>query len=205
MYADDQPRIAAYALASPQGLYDTGCFVLATINQHFEYVPGVLRTMREEGKTSKRLSPNTRRGMEALASEAQGLYDDMTSWHRERRTDPHGIAEHTILRYVQLPGFGIVKAGFMAQLGLGVGGCLDRHNLRQAGLKESAFERIPASAEGLHAKVTTYIQTCKAMGGSEVLWDRWCTHVSVLRPHVFPDAEAVSTFHVTCICEQEER
>jgi len=57
--------------------------------------------------------------------------------------------EEAVLRgIVELPGFGVVKAGFWVQLACGSVGCLDRHNLRRAGLRENTFERIPASAEG---------------------------------------------------------
>ena len=206
MYSTDWPQISTFALKSPHNLYRVGCFVLATINQHLENVPGVLRIM-DEGSSSKQLSPNTRRGMDALASEAQALYDDMCEWaHIVRNAtaqDRAFAAEQTIFRMVQLPGLGIVKSAFYVQLVLGITGCLDRWNLRRAGLDERLFMRVPASATALRARIATYVATCEALGGSETLWDAWSTTLSVERPKRWPDAESVSQFHVTCICGED--
>ena len=203
MYSTDWPQISTFALASPHNLYRVGCFVLATINQHLENVPRIMHIMDTEGRSSKQLSPNTRRGMDALASEAQGLYDDCRAWSRNIVAPPQELAAKAIMRLVQLPGFGIVKGAFFVQLVLGITGCLDLWKLLRAGLDAKLFSRIPASAEALQTRIVTYVQTVEQLGGSESLWNSWCATLSVERPQRWPDAESVSQFHVTCICGED--
>ena len=86
------------------------------------------------------------------------------------------------------PGFGIVKAAFVAQLVLPPspsGGCLDRHHLRAAGLDTRTFGRVPTNIVHLRQHITAYLDTCKQLGGSDRLWDAWCTQLSLLRRSTF--------------------
>lgn len=195
MYATHQPIIAQYARISPRHLFDIGMFVQATINQHFELCQESCASIRHEGIESKYLSKTKQRAYVALAEHAQELYDAVLAYD----TAPsHKALLDLFRRIVELPGFGIVKAGFWLQLVIGEVGCMDRHNLRLYGLQENAFSRVPASAEGLTAKLKAYMAVC-AQIGSETLWNQWCTHVSLLRPKRFPTPDSVSQWHVTCI------
>ena len=207
VYTPDQQVISTWALESPRQLFEVGLFIQCTINTHFEQVPGMMAEARQEGRNSKYWNPTKRRAYDALLSESQSLWHDFRWWHTRRQDtgDNADITEAAIARLVDLPGFGIVKAAFMAQLVLGLGGCLDRHNLRKAGLDERIFQRIPSTAEGLHARIKTYVQTCLALGGSEALWNQWATMLSVARPASFPTADHVSRWHVTCLCGDSTR
>lgn len=197
MYAEHQPRIAAYARASAHNLMDVGLFVQATINQQFEIVGHVMGSLRADGRDSKFLSAQKKRAIDALAAHGEELY---------ARVLAYDGSEEALLalfrRIVELPGFGIVKAGFWLQLVLGEVGCMDRHNLRHYGLQANAFSRIPASAEGLTAKLRSYRAVCQAIG-AETLWNQWCHMVSLLRPAAFPTAESVSAWHLTCILGEQ--
>jgi len=196
MYAEDCPRIADFALKSPQNFFRVGAFVQATISQHFEQVPRLMRGLDRDGLECGGFTRNGKNALAALTSEQERLHAMLPFWRESLD------GECCVLReLVQLPGFGIVKAGFFAQLLLPWGdiGCLDRHNLRLYGLAENAFARIPASAEGLDKKIRVYLEVCQDLGGSEKLWDAWCHYMAALRPKSFPDAETVSKLHVQCI------
>jgi hypothetical protein len=203
---DDQPRMQRCALESPTNLRQVGLFVQWTIKTHFAYVPAMMQEARIMGRDSKYWNATKRRAYDALTSEAETLWQDMGTWHRRLETEPAQapVLAEALRRMVERPGVGIVKAGFYVQVVLGDGGCVDRHNLRQAGLRETAFERIPASAEGLTAKLHTYIQTCAALGGRATRWNQGCPTLSVLRPQSCPTADPVSKLHVTCICHTED-
>jgi hypothetical protein len=193
MYADDQPVIREFALASPQNLLRVGVFVQATICRRLEQVPATMRDYDNCGLASRQLYANKKRAIDAFAGEAHALHDKLVSdWLDE---------EALVRALVEMPGFGIAKAAFVAQLVLPWGdvGCLDRHNLRRLGLNEKLFDRTPAKAEYLTTRIAAYLQLCRTLGGSAVLWDDWCRHLSLLRPKSLPTADHVSKLHVHCI------
>jgi hypothetical protein len=193
MYSTHQPMIAQYAMQSPQHLFDVGLFVQATINQHLEQCALVMDSLRQDGLDSRFLTATKKRAVVALAAQSQTLYDLVLAYDGS-----DAALLHLFRTLVELPGFGIVKAGFWLQLVLGDVGCMDRHNLRLYGLQDKTFSHIPASADGLTAKLRTYMALCASVG-SQALWDTWCTTVSRLRPRVFPTPDSVSAWHVTCL------
>lgn len=200
MYARDQKIIAAFARQSPHNLRQVGLFVQATINTHFEQVPQHMADIAAHGRASKFLTTSKRRSFDALTTSATDLHDDLirNTCGGRKRTDAF-LALDVLRSIVELPGFGIVKAGFWVQLVYGDIGCLDRHNLRAAGMDERTFHRIPASAESLTARLESYIAVCDTLGGSAYLWDSWCQYLSILRPKAFPSADYASAFHVYCV------
>ena len=103
-----------------------------------------------------------------------------------------------MLDYVAgLPGFGLVKAGFVIQLAYGLAGCLDTHNLTRLGLKEHTFEHYKrlGTAKGRRNKVSSYLDAIAASGGCGALWDDWCKWVADRQPTRWANAEAVSRIH----------
>jgi hypothetical protein len=99
------------------------------------------------------------------------------------------------------PGFGLVKAGFVAQLIYGVAGCLDTHNIRKFGLKDSAFAHYKAlkTPKGRARKLAKYIDTCEKLGGCEELWNGWCNYVAERQPKAYQDGDHVSRTHLTAL------
>ena len=197
MYADHVPLIAQFAAEKPANLFRVGLFVQATINQHLEMVPGIIESFDRYNFRTPYLMGWQKRSITTLLDEQERLHAALLQWKKRGK----GAAHHAIRDIVELPGFGIVKGAFFAQLVLPYTqvGCLDRHNLRLAGLSERAFSHIPASAEGLTRKINMYLALCTELGGGETLWNRWCRHIAQLRPTVFADAQAVSQLHVDCI------
>jgi hypothetical protein len=197
MYADHCPLIADFALQKPENLFKVGLFVQCTINQHFEFVPGIIEDFESFGFQTKRLMRWQKHSIKVLLDEQERLHMALLRWRKAGRSGPH----KAIRTLVELPGYGIAKAAFFAQLLLPYThvGCLDRHNLRLAGLAERAFGHTPTSVEGLTRKINTYLGICKELGGSKVLWDTWCNHLAQIRPYVFASGEVVSRLHVECI------
>jgi hypothetical protein len=186
VYTPDQSIIAAHA-DSPDGLVDVITFVITTVNQRFHYVGNILETVHTQGLDAcKALTGSQKRGIAFCVMHA-----------RELRTELRcGSVLHCLRQLIEIPHIGIVKAGFILQLVRGEVGCLDRHNLRAAGIHERAFNSVPQSTEGLTLKLRTYIGLCTQLGTPAHLWDTWCALIARKYPQHFPDAQAVSWAHV---------
>jgi len=197
VYFPDALRIADYAAESPRNTFRVGLFVLSTINQHFEHVPHMLADYERYGIQSRQYMGWQKIAIRTLALQQDQLFAVAQGWRKRGKSAAH----YAVRDIIEYPGFGVVKASFFAQLILpysGVG-CLDRHNLRFYGLSERAFSTVPTSIVGVTRKINTYLALCRELGGSEVLWDRWCHMLATLRPGAFKDAESVSKLHVECI------
>lgn len=187
MYRDDQPRIAEFARTSPEATAHVIKFVLCSIRRRIELVDGVLRRVaRGDFRGLCKFQRDGIAYVDALANDVYtiGNYDDV----------------ELVTHYLQVPGLGIAKAGFAAQLLHGVGGCLDTHNLRMLGLHANTFY-TPATIGALRKRIKMYLDACENAGDSEKLWDRWCAYVAKLRPGVWSSAQAVSQYHVRAIIE----
>mgnify|MGYP003693776155 CR=1 FL=1 len=104
---------------------------------------------------------------------------------------------HCLRQLIEIPHIGIVKAGFILQLVRGEVGCLDRHNLRAAGIHERAFNSVPQSTEGLTLKLRTYIGLSAHSSGHLRTSGIPGVRSSLRKyPQHFPDAQAVSWAHV---------
>ena len=108
-----------------------------------------------------------------------------------------------LMYFAGLPGLGLVKGGFVAQLCFGVAGCLDTHNITIHGLQPSTFaaHRFKgARTEKTKRKlVAHYVELCRALGGAGKLWDNWCQYVADKRPGIYNDADHVSKLHCEAI------
>jgi hypothetical protein len=100
-----------------------------------------------------------------------------------------------------VPGLGIVKASFVAQIcGLEVA-CLDTHNLKRLGLGEATFKLAKSvKHETKLAKIAKYVAVCAREGGSRYFWNSWCEFVAGNRANrSLATADAVSAYHAACI------
>jgi hypothetical protein len=195
MFTTDQPAIQRHAEASPQGIVDVITFVLATINRYFYYVPDVLDEHAHAGLDDcKYWKPIDRRGIAYVIAKADYYHSRLPVWREDSLT--------CLRELVEIPGIGIVKAGFICQLLTGKVGCLDRHNLRTMGLNEKTFARVPANTEALTERLRVYMAACEALGTSAQMWDGWVNLVAAKYPNHFASGEEVSRLHVT-LCKAE--
>jgi hypothetical protein len=197
MYNNHCKEITDYAQESSEHLFRVGLFVIATMNRHFELVGRSVESYRTLGGESPWFSRQQHRALHVWQAESIRLHKRVPFW----RQMP---VEYALAEVVQLPGVGIIKGAFFLQL-LGCEiGCLDRHNLRYAGLDEKLFNKVPTSIEGLTRRISLYTELCRDLGGSEVLWDQWCAHLATTRPKSFASPEVVSELHVHYIVDGGE-
>lgn len=167
-------------------------FVLATIQQGLETVPTILADFAELGARSPFAFGAKARGIEYAREHAEQLHADAMTALR---------CDHALLRhFLQVPGLGLVKAGFAAQLFGGRVGCLDTHNLRLYGIPANAVRFNKAAAEKTRERaIVRYAAACRALGGPVNLWARWCEYKADLSPQWFFDGASVSALHVECL------
>jgi hypothetical protein len=115
--------------------------------------------------------------------------------------------EVELMRYlITVPELGLPKAGFLAQLVTGQVGCLDTWNVKKYGIDKRILAIPPMLGyASVTKKLVTYVEACRALGGSARLWDTWCgllasAYTAASKLYIWPTAEAVSQFHVdVCI------
>ena len=195
MYREHQPAIAALARSGPEGL------LAVSAREKFYNVPAVMQDPEHNlwghkinaWHALERLAPEAFAQCEAIAD--QGLP------RRERAA--------LLIRYLAtLPGLNLVKAGFVAQMAYGCGGCIDSVNMGRLGLEKLARafngnhayrmkrQRTPAARLRL---ARWYVGHTERLGGPGGLWNDWCSEMAVRYPSVFPDGRAVSALHLKCV------
>lgn len=192
MYNEDQPVVARWARESVANFIDVFAMVLLSINSDWRDVAAQMTSVRALGLESPRLFGVKRSAYRIFVTQAEYLKREMEQNAR------WGNHEDNLDLLTDLPGIGLPKAGFICQLLYGTVGCFDRHNLKRLGLDERAFSFAKAQTQAQRRKVIErYIETCKGFGGSEALWNGWCTHMATLYPKRYASAEVVSKMHVT--------
>lgn len=197
MFKRDQARIARYAGASPDNLTRVLQFVILTIRQPLHRMAADFDTIELGGN-------------DALGVLFGWKFEAYNHVYTKRRTitsyvehvarvglsdRDHAIA--LIEYFADLPGFGIVKAGFAAQLLAGVGACLDSHNIERYGLRAADFARFKTlrTAKARQRKVARYVDLCMELGTSQEHWDSWCEYVADNQPKIYQSADIVSRCH----------
>jgi hypothetical protein len=197
MYQRDVALIKEHAYANASGLYDVVEFVIGTINMPLSRVHTQRESIAVDGFNSKWLSQMKVNGLAYAQSNAQRLHGETM-----RILDKHDIhsldAAHKVtLNFVDIPGIGMVKAAFIAQmLGLNAA-CLDRHNVRAMGVSEDAFKLDKtAKPDVISRKVRDYLKVCRRKG-SEYWWNTWCEFVANRggMNKSLPTADDVSKYH----------
>lgn len=176
MYAQDAKRIQVWARRSPENLHSVITFVLLSIRHPIEQIPNQFQDVQQNGERSKYLNNHSKRNGYIFARDhAKELYlESLRAW---RQKDDIRL----LLTFAKVPGLGLVKAGFVAQLAFGRTGCLDTHNLRRFNLDRRAFNVSRASEGTARERAKHYVQACQQCGGTEKLWNSWCEYIANLR------------------------
>jgi hypothetical protein len=193
MYAEHQPAISEWAFQNPRNMLDVLVFVQLSIRQHIENMPFLMDNWRTFGLNTKSIGPVQRRRIKAYAEVAQASYDLLC----RARQSPMGMRRSVLLHLLNLPGFGIPKAGFVVQLTLGTMGCLDSHNLYRYGLDLRAFRSDNCSTATLYERIEAYLGVVDYIG-PETLWNDWCHYISNLRSTA-GTPEQISEYHARAI------
>ena len=187
MFSKHQPNIEEFARQNSDNFAQVVLFVSATIQQMFHTVPAIMDDVREHGLDSKHLwgskQDTWRYTLENKDLLFEAVFSDMD-------------LEDKLLSIAEIPGIGLVKAGFVLQLCTGEVGCLDVHNLRRFGLSAQTFKLGKVKYLTARKKASLYIKTCLECGGSETLWDEWCQLIADKYPQRWKnDANRVSEAH----------
>lgn len=194
-------------MTSADTMADVFTFVLLTIQQPIKSIPDAMRDVRRKGSSSAFLWGMKANGWQYVQSHKSAIYHDLGEL--QHIPDPDW-RDDALLEYLAImPGFGMVKAGFVAQLLFGRVGCIDTHNIDRFGLewtasgsqptwlKSSAYkERRPAARQALRQ---TYLALTRNQGGAEALWNGWCAYVAEKYPNQYESASYVSKLHVDAI------
>lgn len=195
MYSRDMPAMRAHALASPSGLTDVVTFVLCTIQMPLQSVKNQMADIRQNGANSKWLFGSKRVGYQYAIDHAAVLHAAVV------KAAEIGDVVGAVDVLSNIPGLGVVKASFVAQICGLEASCLDTHNLRRLGLAESAF-KMPKGLkhETRLSKIRAYLALCVKSGGSEYWWNTWCATVAGTRANKsLATADVVSRYHAECI------
>lgn len=84
------------------------------------------------------------------------------------------LCEHAIIALLDIPGMGIVKAAFVAQLmGFGVA-CLDSRNVKREGRNPRAYETRGAKGGRKFSPAMVERYVSETYGRAEEYWNAWC-------------------------------
>lgn len=207
MFNTHQRIIADYARRGPDEFADVLTFVYLTVQQQLHLVPNALKDVKREGEDSRFLWGWKRDAYTYMYTNRATLYTHMYTLY-DSSADP-AVQERELLAYcAELPGLGLVKAGFVLQLVFGIGGCIDGHNVFRFQLAEGRktlpqYLRACAYKRAKPATKARYIQEYQQMlsnaGGTEGLWDDWCIYVHSRNRGTYSSAYEVSAMHCAAL------
>jgi len=195
MFDKDQAAIERWC-KNPDKLLDVGTMVLLSIRMQWTSVGNQMYDVRKHGSKSKCLWGFKRDGYIYLRDNRKVLYKHVRDYRAGRIW-----LDDLVREFLKVPGLGLAKAGFLAQLTTGHGGCLDMHNVARFGLSPDSWKirpRVDVADQlvEIDSKISFYLHLCDACGGSEKLWDDWCNYLNDA-VSTFNGAEDVSRRHVT--------
>lgn len=201
MYNTHQPIISEHGRSGPDGWARVARFAMATARRPLYKIAedyGAIERMEDNADTDS--------GLTAARLEAWfGLWDGRAAsyWQCEDIMDAGGprAPDYLVGYLATLPGLGLAKAGFTAQMIYGVSGCLDTHNLKRYGIGPAVFSHFKRrrTVRARLAFATRYNVAVAAAGTTAALWDRWCQYVAQRRPQVYLNAYVVSALHVAAL------
>lgn len=171
MYAEHVPMIGAGMRANDDTFIRGILFAVCSIQQPITIVPRALTDI-DRGEL-KWLWGHKREAYDYLQDHGSALWDNVTVWPTRGLENQVEISERVICALCQVPGLGIVKSAFVAQmLGHDVA-CLDTINVRREKRNPRQF-RTDGKKTGaaFERKVQRYV--AETFGHAERYWDDWC-------------------------------
>jgi hypothetical protein len=190
MYRDHMPPIRD-AMRNDFTVFQRGVlFVVCSIRQPIIRVPDQLTALYSIGTEENPLFGCKRDAYAFIVAEefARPLWETMRDLF-----DP----ELAILAISRVPGLGIVKSAFVAQLmGIDVA-CLDSRNITRDGRNPRAYRTDGEARKTIPAyrrKVARYV--ADVGGKAEAYWNAWCSDVA---PRYKRSADEISALHLAII------
>lgn len=171
-YQTDCLDVAGAARHSDKVFAETVTMVLLSIQQPWQGVPAQFAHVRAQGRDSVYLFGAKRAGYDYTQEHVRDLRIAAQIAYDKRDLDA------LIMRYLQIPCLGLVKASFLAQLTIADGACLDLHNARRLGLTpRDLLMPKTLSDKAKLARLSAYNATWRAHGDSAYWWDTWCDNM----------------------------
>ena len=196
--------VREYAMKSPANLERVIAFVSSSIRERTDRLPKYMTEYRQVGAKSSWIWGNKHATIGYTKKHRKMLHTNMMRIIKAKKKD---MALDLIMLFLEIPGFGLPKAGFCVQLVAGKAGCLDVHNIRKYLPDEDARKGTPSwlqtsgnSIDSKRKKAIKYLNLCDDIGGARFLWNQWCNHIASepWAKYVFPTGNDVSEVH-TCI------
>ena len=204
MYKNHNKLVRDYAFKSSANLERVLAFVSCSIRERTDRLPSYMSEYRKIGKKSSWIWGNKHSTISYIKKNRTFLHKSMVKIIKAKKKD---MALDLILLFLDIPGFGLPKAGFCVQLVAGKAGCLDVHNIRKYLPEEDPRKGTPSwlqtsgnSPETKRRKAIVYLDLCQKIGGTRFLWNEWCNHIATQTwaKFTFPTGFDVSAVH-TCI------
>ena len=196
MYSVHAKNIQEYSRQSPENLNAVVLMVVLSIQQNWISVGDQLADVKKNGADSRFLWGNKAKAYKYMESRKHFLFSQYLAVLNSKKTDAEKA--HSLMKiFLNIPGLGLVKAGFCCQLTAGLVGCIDLHNIRLYGIDESHLKvsMKVKNKEIIKNKITNYVNICHAIG-TEKLWDNWCNYLSTKNKR-WRDGYHVSKVHET--------
>lgn len=191
MYRDHVPQIRLNALGHENGVASVCTFVLLSIRQPFGRLDAAIKEVKQRGDKAVALFDFKREGYRWIWSHTAELQlaADYYVGNTDRFIDYFAT---------KVPGLGIVKSAFVAQLLGHQVACFDSRNLETCELPKTAFrgfkggKTLPKLDTRLR-RINDYIKITNDTGGAEHWWDYWCNGIA---PSLHTTGEEISARHV---------
>lgn len=187
MYIEHNPVIAAGMRADPETFIQGALFAVLSIRQPVIYVPDMLREVSREGRTAQSLFGSKRDAYDHLQEHGTAVWAAVTK---------AATARAAVQAAMSVPGLGIVKGAFVAQLAGHDVACLDSRNMKRLGMdhREWRTDGKPAECPALQRKLDKYMSLVS--GRAREFWDDWCSDVG---PRWKMTADEVSALHLAIV------
>ena len=174
LYAEDCRFVVDHAQASERYFPGIVAFVALTIQQPFYKMPAFVPDVARYGVRSRYMPAG-----KAVAFEYARA--NKTALHLAARAFSSGESDLTalLLEYLRIPGIGLIKASFLAQLTVGDGACMDTVNLQRMGWSyDSLRMHKEKGLKHWHRRIENYNAAWRAQGDSAFWWQTWCEAVA---------------------------
>lgn len=209
MYRKHNPQCREIMQGSVEGMMQGYALVSISIRTKTDQLSKLMNEYRDHGFQCNDIQKwdVKKKGADYVYENRYELYNESMKIIKSKK---QGAKHDLVMRWLQVPGLGVVKASFVTQMFAGWVGCLDVHNIRKYLPDEDAKKGTPSfwqtaglSQESKYKKVSNYIDFCYKLGGPGVLWDQWCTARPLEQPKLI-DGEHLSGLHPVWLSEDKE-
>jgi len=180
MYKTDNRFISDFCKTSAKNLAHCHANVQVTIQMNTEALDNIATDYKKNGIDIAVFNwGQKKKAVQYFDSKKHYFFDSMHSILASKKGD---VPDRILQLFLQVPGLGLPKASFLAQLATGhkAFACLDSNNLIWYDLdpKVVNYNKKLKSEELKAEKRRQYFAIVKKLGGGEKLWNDWCIGVA---------------------------